>query len=162
MDNALARLLEIFSPVGTANAAELPRDPYNPIGYGAPSRLAGGGGGVQPIRGYHGSENTTITQFDRPAYFSTSREYADKFGIGRGGRTYEADISPRNPYYTNNEMFIEGLRSFPERGAELKAKGHDAAILSGSPDSLKPLLLLGGYKQPQIYVLDPSIVSGIK
>jgi ribulose 1,5-bisphosphate synthetase/thiazole synthase len=41
----------------------------------------------------------------------------------------------------------------------LGSTGHDAVILSGSHDRMEPLQLLGGPKQPQIYSLDPSIVS---
>jgi hypothetical protein len=72
------------------------------------------------------------------------------------------DISPKNPLYTNNEALVEQLRSFPERADELRKAGHDAVILSGSKNSMEPLLLLGGYKQPQIYSLDPYIVRNIK
>lgn len=110
---------------------------------------------TQGIRAYHGSPNE-ISAFDRPAYFSPDRNYAAKFG-----NVHEVQINPKNPYYTNNEAFIEGLRSFPERAAELRANGHDAAILSGSNTAMEPLQLLGGPKQPQIYSLDPSIVSKV-
>jgi hypothetical protein len=124
--------------------------------FGAALGLLPMGGGLKPFRAYHGSP-ANISKFDRPAYFSPDRNYAAKFG-----NVHEVDISPQNPYYTNNEAFIESLRSFPERAAELRAKGHDAAILSGSDKAMEPLLLLGGYKQPQIYSLDPSIVSKVQ
>jgi hypothetical protein len=108
------------------------------------------------IKAFHGSP-AQIEKFDRPAYFSPSRDYAAKFG-----NVHEVDISPKNPLYTNNEALVEQLRSFPERADELRKAGHDAVILSGSKNSMEPLLLLGGYKQPQIYSLDPSIVRNIK
>lgn len=48
---AISTLARLFNPLGSAEAAEVPRDPYQSIGYGAPSRLMGGGGvGTTPER----------------------------------------------------------------------------------------------------------------
>jgi len=117
-------------------------------GVGAAERAA-----VKGIRAYHGSPHN-ISSFDRPAYFSTNRDYASKFG-----NVYEVDLSPKNPYYTNDHGFVERLRSFPEYADELRSKGHDAVILSSRSDGIEPIMGLGGIIDPQIYTLDSSIVQ---
>ena len=106
------------------------------------------------IKAFHGSQQA-IDQFDRPAYFSPNKDYAARFG----DNVYEATLSPKNPHYTNNQSFVESLRSFPERADELRKAGHDAVILSSETDRMAPIMGLGGMIEPQIYTLDPSIAA---
>lgn len=118
------------------------------------ANFLGPGVKLPSIRGFHGTSQQ-ITNFDRPVYFSTSKDYASRFG----SNVYEADIAPANPHFTNVPSFVETLRSFPERAAELRRAGHDAVILSGAEDRTTPIMGLGGMIEPQIYVLDPSIIK---
>lgn len=106
------------------------------------------------IRAYHGSPHV-INEFDRPAYFTTDKNYAQSYGPN----LHEVTITPKNPYYTNNRKFIENLDFMKESADLLRSKGHDAAILSGAKDKIEPFMKFDELVEPQIYALDPSIVS---
>jgi hypothetical protein len=144
---------------GTYDPAPIMEGAMTAITGGMPFAQAGalGSAGGKGIRAYHGSANQ-IDNFDRPAYFSPSRDIAAK----HGANVHEVDIAAKNPLYTPDQMLVEGLRSFPDRAAELRKAGHDAVIFSGSKERMEPFQGLGGYIQPQIYALDPSIVSKVK
>jgi hypothetical protein len=87
----------------------------------------------RPLVCYHGTESEFDT-FQTPAYFASSQNYGY---IRNSPVTLAVYLRIENPYMTEDQNFIECLRSFPDRVAKLKKQGYDGVVYANPSDLRK-------------------------
>ena len=115
----------------------------------------------KPLVVYHGTEVAGITNFHIPkdgvAYFTPDVGYGY---IQKTANVMPCYLSLKNPLYTQNSSWIEGVRSDPSWVADLKAKGHDGIIYAKQGGSLTGKGPSGwGDDRVQICVFEPHQIK---
>jgi len=111
-----------------------------------------------PLTVYHGTD-AEFTEFkigdNGTAYFTPRSDYSY---IENSDKVIPAYLSLKNPYFTDRQRVVEGLRSDPETVAELKAQGYDGVIYAKKENLLKGPLGWGN-DYSQIVAFSPNQIK---
>ena len=103
---------------------------------------------MRSITVYHGSSRPDVVpNHEKILYVTPDTRYNY---IQHSEYTYRASFKSQTPYLTDNQSFVEALRSNPERIQVLRDMGYDAVLYS-SPNDLSsgaiPTSFLTGHYQ---------------
>lgn len=111
---------------------------------------------MRSITVYHGSSQPDVVpNHEKILYVTPDTRYNY---IQHSEYTYRASFKSQTPYLTDNQSFVEALRSNPERIQVLRDMGYDAVLYS-SPNDLSSGASGWGNDMAQYVVLNPDILS---